>query len=69
MRNEKLHNLYFLSDIVRKIKLSRVTDSERVIQGSREMYRRFFIRKTEGKNQHGFHRLERMMILKLILYR
>jgi hypothetical protein len=26
------------------------------------MYRRFFIRKTEGKNQHGFHRLERTMM-------
>jgi hypothetical protein len=28
MRNEKLHNLYFISDIVRMIKSSRVTDWE-----------------------------------------
>jgi hypothetical protein len=31
MRNEKLYNLYFLSDIVRVIKSSRMTHCERVI--------------------------------------
>jgi len=33
------------------------------------MYVRIFIRKNEGKNQHGLHKLERTVILKLILCR
>jgi hypothetical protein len=31
MRNEKLHNLYFISDIVRMIKSSGIMDCEGVI--------------------------------------